>query len=914
MKPKLFIYILILTISGLPVGLYSERPHADSISVCFQSSPLRTVLKELSATYRLNFIYDDSLVDNVTITCQAQNKSTDHVLSMLLQPFNFTHEFVTPNTIIIRCAKKLTWNKQIISGNVRDAKTNEPLIYANAFIPGQNIGTITDLNGNFQFAIPDSTRQLVVSFMGYETEIRKVAPQSNTLHIQLRPHIMAFNPIHVFASPIAEEIEFISRNQLKEEPFIGVIGDMANQMSYASFMHYNSNDIYFSGDGDNQTFSVKITGNRLHPMLGTDRNNRMAYNQHHVMLNGFQLQMPFHATIIPAMNPGIINYDVIQKCASHTSVFDVTCDDAFESILDVSYRPGNAERVRGKIMSDLFNTNYLIEGPLTSRASWLVTGKQSHVNEFLNSIDKHKWSSLTYYDVQAQVDYQLTETQRIRLNYLRSDDNINFDPRMNYSRERLLINPNSLGSISNQSIVAFDNVQEINSDNSAFNFQAISLNASNQISDKLHYELSLIYSDQNYMNDSQWSLVSRTSIPELTTQTYNYEYREGESSQFNIRGLEEKLILYYESSPAYHAKAGVHYEQLHYNLLMNTNLYTCVMNNVSRPSHYNKSMENALLVNNYSWFLQEERTLFTNLQTQAGVRVDFFGLLNDHVINPRLKLAYIFPHAWQAKAAFGTFSRLPNFSEMKQCLAIQVQPGYKPRNARIDIQSVDKYEIGIEKQLGVYLNLGCDVFYKDMRNIIPIQRLSDGSLLYDVTSRTSAHANGVYAHAGFNCRALHLQGDYRFTDSIENAPSGGSYRSYLDQQHTFSLSLRADLPRQWLIAIQSFYGSGFAYTQCILPEYDWDLGYDRDSKPIWEFQTNNPNAMTFPAYSRVDIAFRKKFFLPYGAIGLTMNFINVFNTIHTFAYIYTYDQDGTPIRRSETLFPFFPQVGLSYEF
>lgn len=59
---------------------------------------------------------------------------------------------------------------QIIRGNVQDAKTLEPLPFANVFLNNTTIGTVTDLQGNFTLpALKHAgTYELIVSFVGYQ--------------------------------------------------------------------------------------------------------------------------------------------------------------------------------------------------------------------------------------------------------------------------------------------------------------------------------------------------------------------------------------------------------------------------------------------------------------------------------------------------------------------------------------------------------------------------------------------------------------------------------------------------------------------------------------------------------------------------------------------------------------------------
>lgn len=361
-------------------------------------------------------------------------------------------------------------------------------------------------------------------------------------------------------------------------------------------------------------------------------------------------------------------------------------------------------------------------------------------------------------------------------------------------------------------------------------------------------------------------------------------------------------------------KAGIHLEQLQYNTDLQKHLLVRIGDNVSEPPHYNGKFDDKVFLSKYTWFYQEERRLFSHLKIQTGVRYDQFRLPPKGHLNPRIVVDYDLPKGIRTRVAFGTFSTLPGFGEMRQHMLERFEPGYKPGDSKIEFQYIDKYMVGFEKAFASHILLGCNYFHKDMKNLIPIQRLGDGSLLYDIKNRASAMSRGFDIDAKLDFDMISVTARYKYADSFENNNDRQTYAYYLDQRHALLLSLNANLPQDYYIGLQAIYGSGYAYTPCTLPEFDWELGYDRDSTPIWEYQTDNPNSTWYPAYSRLDIAFRKGFNLPFGAVTMSVNLINVLNTHHTFSYINTYDQNGEPIRQSESLIPFFPQVGLAYQF
>lgn len=890
-------------------GLWGSEP-GKQISFYFDSEPLRSALGQLSEKHHINFIFDDALVDNIFITCDVINEYPRVAFNKLLQPYQLSCEFLNQNTVIIYRKTEQIKPYHYLKGRVSDAETGLPLACANACIQGRNIGSATDLYGNFTFIIPDSAMQLIVSYMGYETKVLQVTPQSNKLDIKLNPQPFEFNSIIITAPRNPEEVEQISRTQLSQEYFIGVIPVISSEMTYASFMSYNNNEAYI--DYNNGNFYIKITGNRLHPMIGTDRNNRLAFKQHQVNLNGFNLQMPFHTSIIPALNPGIVNYDLIQTNNYQKTIFDVEYKDAYESVMDLDYRKGNQNTICGKATIDLTNSGFMLEGPLAGTASWIITGKKNYNNDLLNSINKDKWMLYNYYDFYAQLDFQPTDQHNTRIDYIYSSDQMSFDPKIRYTRERQLHSSSS--SQQESGILAEESIQEINTINNRFGLNGISAYDIYQISNQWKSELAVSYALHKYNNIWGSSFENETWLPEEAKNSYNYLWREGKGIYFNVKTSDEKFILHYGTSAEYSMKTGVHFKQMRYNAFVKNNFLVQIQDNISEPPNYNGTFYNTNMIKTFSWFYQEERHLLEKLRVQAGVRYDYFNLQQNGRLNPRIMINYDLPLEIKIKAAFGTFSRLPDFGEIQQYMLERIEPGYKPGNSKIECDYTNKYTAGIEKSFLKNTSVEFSYFYKSMNNLMPIQRLSDGSLLYDVKNKAKASSHGFDVNARLYLNMFSLMCSYKYSDSFEHTAESKKYSFYADQRHSLLLSLNATLPNDWYVGLQSIYGSGYAYTPCVLPDFDWELGYDLDSSPMWEYQTSSPNSTRYPGYSRLDLMFRKGFTLPFGKISISANLINLLNTHHTFSYIYTYDQNGKPIRQAESLSPFFPQVGLAYEF
>ena len=102
-------------------------------------------------------------------------------------------------------------NKGIVSGQVIDSETNQPLIAANIYLKDDiTTGTTTDINGKYRLSLPPGNYTLVYSYTGMQTEHRDVelaAGKTITLNIVMKPFSYRFKEITVSAGRYEQKIE-----------------------------------------------------------------------------------------------------------------------------------------------------------------------------------------------------------------------------------------------------------------------------------------------------------------------------------------------------------------------------------------------------------------------------------------------------------------------------------------------------------------------------------------------------------------------------------------------------------------------------------------------------------------------------------------------------------------------------------
>lgn len=75
------------------------------------------------------------------------------------------------------------WADYICRGSVFDSQ-GEPLIGATVSVPGTSVATAADVDGNFKLSVPDRTKDLLISYVGYKDKTVKAAPQMGRIELE----------------------------------------------------------------------------------------------------------------------------------------------------------------------------------------------------------------------------------------------------------------------------------------------------------------------------------------------------------------------------------------------------------------------------------------------------------------------------------------------------------------------------------------------------------------------------------------------------------------------------------------------------------------------------------------------------------------------------------------------------------
>lgn len=141
---------------------------AQSVSLNLGNVSVKEAMNQVKDTSGYSFVYSKGDIDTgKKVSVKAQQ--LDEAIRQILDGQNVTYEIKGKNIIIKRItAGRQKGNSRKVSGVVKDSQ-GAPIIGANVSVKGTSMGTITDINGNYELDIPNGST-ISISYIGFLTQ------------------------------------------------------------------------------------------------------------------------------------------------------------------------------------------------------------------------------------------------------------------------------------------------------------------------------------------------------------------------------------------------------------------------------------------------------------------------------------------------------------------------------------------------------------------------------------------------------------------------------------------------------------------------------------------------------------------------------------------------------------------------
>jgi len=457
------------------------------------------------------------------------------------------------------------------------------------------------------------------------------------------------------------------------------------------------------------------------------------------------------------------NADAVKDVKLIKGGFPAEYGGRLSAVLDLTQKDGNQKEFAGIASIGAISSRLALEGPI-GNGSWFISGRRTYlefIKLFLPRSLNEDIPDFSFYDINGKITQYFGDDDRVALSGFMSSDILGFD---NFGFKLDL-------AVANQTFAARWN---------------------HIFSDILFSEL--ILSSSSYVNSF-----------------------EGDQAGFgfaidnSIKDYSLKGALDWFASEHITVKSG--FEINNYDFVYFTNftgnLDTTVAVGTNEPGLINLN----LIDWNYSVFSQMNYNINEVVSLQAGLRLNYWDLSDNLLLDPRISAKYIVNEFLTMKAAWGIYS---------QDLRLATQPDFSffdtwlPTDKTIPPSRSIHYILSFESNLFDEFDMNFDVYYKQMHNISEINNntLNSSSIasLFFVGD-ANAYGGEIFLQRRFGKLAGWVGYGLGFIEArFDSINNGAIFRPKYDRRHDFKIVLQYELDEHWTFSGTFLFQSGQSYT------------------------------------------------------------------------------------------------------
>ena len=205
---KLTVFITTLTIfQAFAIESYSQKT---KLTLDIKASKLVDVMDEIEACSEFYFLFNEKLIDTERlVSVSAKNRDIDEILEEVFRGTNVAYTIsdrkiiLTPEVSSASSQQQSSQQQITVSGTVKE-ESGLSLPGVTIVVKGTTLGTITDVNGNFQIPVPNQQAVLQFSFVGFTSSEVTVGTRT-TINVILTQSAEQLSEVVVTALGIRRE-------------------------------------------------------------------------------------------------------------------------------------------------------------------------------------------------------------------------------------------------------------------------------------------------------------------------------------------------------------------------------------------------------------------------------------------------------------------------------------------------------------------------------------------------------------------------------------------------------------------------------------------------------------------------------------------------------------------------------------
>lgn len=796
-----------------------------------------------------------------------------------------------------------------VSGVVTD-ENKKPVADVSIGIAGSQYSTFSKEDGSYSLAVPTGDIQLVFSLLGKK-------------------------PISVKLNLDPGEQKVLNKNMVAASTDIGVVNIIDKKDRNLQITRIDPKKLdeipnpSLNFEGILKTLGPVVSNNELSSEYSVRGGN---YDENLVYVNDVEIYRP--QLVRSGFQEGLtfINSDMVSGIKFSAGGFDAAYGDKMSSALDIRYRKPTKFGVKGSI--SLLGGSLMIEGVnKNKKLNFLVGARQKTTSYLLGTLDTKGEYKPSFYDVQANINYDITKKSTISFlgNLSRSKYNVVPENRST-----------DFGTVSQAlRLTVYFEGQEVD----AFTTSTAALTFSHQPTDKVR--LKFIASSFQTIEDETFDILGQYFLDELEKDPGadgfgEVKFNLGVGSFLNHARNELRGEIYsgehkgiYDYSRHSQFQWGVRYahesfrdEISEWNYIDSAGY--SLPHPPDNPGDSIKDPRPLLLLQDvinqknsiesarYSGFIQNTFTFNDSSRSTLtfGTRFSYWDLNEQFIITPRA--AYSYQPRWKKRNinfrfATGLYYQPPLYKELKN-ISGEINTNVKAQQSIHFVAGADYYFLAWGREF----KFVSEAYYKSLSNLVPY-KVDNIRIRYFGDNMSKGYATGIdfringqfvpdaesWASLSFLKTEEDIANDfyyiyyntdgeqiYPYTINQTVADTQKIIPGYLprltDQRATFSIFFSDYLPKfpSYKMHMTLVFGTGLP----VGPP-----GNDRYK-----------DSYRFPFYRRVDIGFTKqfidednpkksriKFFNHFKSLSFSLDIFNLFQVNNTVSYTWVSDVYGT---------------------
>ena len=807
---------LVLLLAG---PAWSSELKERRLSLHFDNLPLNDALQQLQSEYDLHFVYSDDLVKRIKVNCHHDNLPLSRALEILFAGSGIDYRIVNSRQIVLIKSPRRPIRKFDVRGYIYDGENGEPLPYANSYITGTNMGTVSNVDGYFVLVnVPEGPHELTIEYLGYAPARIPLTPRSPSpaLRIELQPNLIPGSDVDVTEQ--ASEVMQLSRESgevrfsPKLLPLLPSVGDEDIFRSLQLLPGVRS-----AGDGSS---GLHIRGGRP--------------DQNLVLFDGMTIYHVDHFFgFLSAFNSS-----AVKDVRIFRGGFPAKYGDRTSGVIELTGKSGSQDHLDVGLGVNLLSSRAYASVPLKGRGAWLFSARRSY-SDFLQSKAYNNIVNLFFKEESDAVSTYSDAGQLVQLQPSVYFYDINSKLTLNPSRRDVL----SLSFYGGRDHL--DILQELNLNPSPADTN-IALNINETVkwgNIGISGKWSRIWSSRFYSNLN------------IARSWYNSQYRE----DLDIASVDGTPLSYqfFEDNRVRNTRITLDNEwQLSHNGKLefgaawtDANIrYQYVQGDTATILNEDRqSIQGAL-------YGQGKIAVSSRLDFTAGMRSTYYALLQKFYLEPRVSFVYSLSGAWNLKGAWGHYHQfLKNI--ITEDLLQRRQGFWLLANRQLPPEFAEHFIAGIGYETPDY-RFDLEGYVKQIRGLTQYSfRFTGDYAQFDTRElflEGSGSARGLEIFAQKKRGKFSGWASYAVSRSEHRFPGINTNRYYPannDQTHDLKLVGQYALGR-WHFSATWMYASGRPYNA---PETQYFITL-LDGTVQRHFYLGDRNGDRLPDYHRLDIS------------------------------------------------------------